>query len=185
MKRLILLLSLFASASTMAMDEYSSASDNVKAFIQQVVKQLDAPGGVSTERKVFGAIDFIFEEGTDWSAYWLGYNDLSSSKISNPEVTYIEQFVNTSKHGMYFVSFIYDKKANQILVNRKQIRYGSKSALLGIYQERKDDSETYRVVHENDNYALLQANGYVRFSGFNISGDNAAVVYFNQSVLDL
>jgi len=53
------------------------------------------------------------------------------------------------------------------------------------FKDLKGDTENYRVAHEQDNYALLQENGKVDFSGFNISGDQGSVVYFDQIIIDL
>ncbi len=115
----------------------------------------------------------------------MGYNDLSSSKIKDPNVTFIEQFVNTVDDGMYFLTFMYDKKANQILISRKQFRSGSKNAALDAFKERKNDTEKYKVSHEKDNYAMLQEKGQVSFSAFNLGSSSGSVIYFNQTIIDL
>lgn len=184
MKKIVLAIALMLSGSVYALDDYSVADDNVKSLIKNVVKVLDAPGALETEKKIFNTIDFVFE-GSNWNSYWLGYNDLSSSKIKDPNVTFIEQFVNTSNDGMYFLTFMYDKKANQILISRKQFRSGVKGDALEVFKERKNDAEKYKVSHEKDNYAMLQEKGKVSFSAFNIGTQSGSVIYFNQTVIDL
>ena len=172
------------SSSVNAMDKYSSADKGVKTFIDKALESLNAPDTNTVKNDIYDAISFIFDEGTIWNSYWLGYNELSSSKIENPDIGFVEFIVNTGKSGIYFVSFLHDPHAKQILLNRKQIRYGDKSAAFAVFEEKKEDTDEYKVIHERDNYALLQQKGKVNFSAFNLSGSEGAIVYFNQTLID-
>jgi hypothetical protein len=185
MKRIIFLFTLICTSFNLfALDEYSSATDAQKRFVAVTIKNLAAPNTNDVKVKIYNSLAYIFNSG-DWSSYWLGYNDLSASKITNPDVTFIEHFINTAESGAYFVSFLYDKTTNQILVNTKQIRYGSKNAALELFNTQKSDTDEYKVIHEEDNYALVQESGRVEFAAFNLGSSSASVVYFEQEIIDL
>ncbi len=51
MKKMSLAIALILSANAYALDEYSVASDGVKSLVQNVVKVLEAPGALETEKK--------------------------------------------------------------------------------------------------------------------------------------
>ncbi|MFT5760158.1 MAG: hypothetical protein ACI9LM_004942 [Alteromonadaceae bacterium] len=183
MKNLLLAVTLLLSTNVFAIDAYSTESENVKKVIKLVIKSLKAPDSIETEKKIHKAIKHAFT--SDWNSYWLGYNDLSSSKIKNPEVSFIEYLVNTEEHGTYFFSFLYDKKSNQILINNKQIRYGTKDTALELFTKNKDNTEKYEIRHEKDTFAMLQVKGKVDYEAFNIGSTSASVIYFSQTIIDM
>lgn len=185
MKKTLFTVLLFISSQALAIDAYSTADKGVQSVIKKIVEVIDAPQGIEVERKIFNVIEHAFEDVGIWNSYWLGYNDLSSSKIETSNLGFIKYFINTENSGMFFISLMYDKQSNQILLNRKQVRFASKGVVLNAFKDLKGDTENYRVAHEQDNYALLQENGKVDFSGFNISGDQGSVVYFDQIIIDL
>lgn len=185
MKTLLISLLLLVSASSSAIDAYSTSGEGVKKLVKNIVKVLKLESSTEMEKKIFDTMDYAFEDNTMWNSYWLGYDDLSVSKMKDSKVTFIEYFINSEKHGMFFFSFLYDKESQQILVNRKQIRYASKKVALDAYTEKKDDTEKYNSRHETDTYALLQVKGKVDFSGFNIGTAAGSATYFDQRIIDL
>lgn len=184
MKKILSLFAFLLSFNACALDAYSSADEGVKTLIKAVMTELKLEESLETEKKIFNAISFVFTDDNDWNSYWLGYNDLGDSKITNPSITYIEQFINTSDKGMFFLSFLYDKRVNQILLSTKQIRHGSDKEVLDVFSGLKSDDE-YEVSHEEDSYALTQKSGWVDFAGFSVMGGTAAIVYFDQVTIDL
>jgi hypothetical protein len=185
MKNLLLAVTLLLSTNVFAVDAYSTEDAGVKKLIKQVITTLKAPNSVELEKKIHKTIKSVFTDTDKWNAYWFGYNDLSISKIKDPEVGFIEYFINTEGSGMFFVSFMYDKKSNQILVSSKQIRYGDKQIGLDLFLKKKGNTEEYEVRHERDSYALVQDKGKVDFTAFNIGPKSASVIYFKQEVIDL
>lgn len=174
------------SFSSLALDEYSSASEGKKAFVKGIMKGLKIPESKDTEKKIYSTISYIFDYDTDWNSYWLGYEELSASKFKGEQdITYLEQSVNTSNNGVFFVSFLYSKKINQILVSRKQIRYGSKKVGLELFSILKEDKEQNTIRHEKDTYALVQKKEKVEYTAINMNDKSAVVVYFNQTTIDL
>ena len=167
-----------------AVDEYSTASDGEKKLIKQIVEVLKLEPSTEVEKKIYDRIDFVFDT-KNWNSYWLGYNDLESSKIKDPGVTFVEQYINTSDIGTFIIGFLYDKEAKQILVTSKQIRYASKDIALDAFKTTKADEEKFSVLHETANYALLQEKGKVSYSNFHIGGNAGIVVYIEQGIIDL
>jgi hypothetical protein len=184
MKNLLLAAALLFSTNLLAMDAYTTTDENIKNFVKRIVEVLGLPGTLDVEKKIYHEVSFVFDGEPDWNSYWLGYNDVAASKINNPDVGFIEQIINTDQHGIFFISFLYDKKANQILINTKQFRSGTKEAVLNVYAENKADTENYEVSYERDRYSMLQEKGKVSFEAFNV-GVTGSVVYFNQKVIDL
>jgi len=180
----LIISALLITPRAFAIDEYSTASEAEKKLIKQIVKVLEIETSVEVEKKIYGRIDYIFKT-ENWNSYWLGYNDLASSKIKSPNVSFVEQYVNTSDLGTFIISFMYDKQVNQILVTSKQIRYGEKDAALKAFKKTKDDTENYSVIHESENYALMQETGQVSYSNFHVGSKAATVVYIEQGIIEL
>lgn len=185
MKKLLLITSFLFSFNAAALDEFGTLDEGVRTLITSVVTELKLPNNNATKMDIYNAISFVFADDNDWSSYWLGYGDVSNSRIKSNEITYIEQFINTSDKGMFFLSFIHDKKENQLLLSSKQIRHGTDKEVLGVFSETKGNTNEYEMIHEKDNYAMAQKKNYVDFSGFSVMDGTGAIVYFDQVVIDL
>ncbi len=185
MKKLLAVAALLWSFNALSLDSYSAADEGAKELIGLAVAHLKLPDNLETRKKLYGAIDYVFSDDTDWDSYWLGLNDVSDSKVKGQNLTYMEFFINTSLHGMFFVSFIYDKANGQVLINSKQIRHSDEKEVLNAFSEQQANTEEYEVVHESDNYALTQTKGFTDFAGFSVLSGTAAVVYFDQQVINL
>ncbi|CAH0532823.1 hypothetical protein VST7929_00670 [Vibrio stylophorae] len=185
MKNLLILIMMFLSSTAHAVSEYSAVDDSIKNLINGTVKHLKVPDREKVKINIYNAVESIFDDAGKWNGYWLGYNELSASKIKETDVRYMEYIINTENNGFFFVSFLYDTNAKQILISQKQIRYGSSSGAFEVFHKRKSNTDTYKVIHEKNNFALLQQKGNVTFSAFNLFGEYGGVVFFNQVIIDL
>lgn len=180
----ILALSLSFSFKSFSMDAYTTADEGIKKMISQMFSTLNIPRSIENEKKIYNSISYIWDGAGSWNGYWLGYNELASSKIKDPDITFIEYFFNTENNGIYFLSLQFDTRINQMLISTKQLRYGTKKAGLDKYLEEKANTEKYELKHERDKYALLQEAGKVNFSAYHLSSNEGMAVYFNQRILD-
>ncbi|PWI32051.1 hypothetical protein DI392_17895 [Vibrio albus] len=185
MRKIITFLLVVFSCNALALGGYESLSDTQKKVIGKVTDQLgikDTDNAV--KKKIFDSIEFAFN--SDWNSYWLGLNELSASKYKDEqEKGFVELSFSTSKEGTLFFTFIYKPEVNQIILSKKQVRYSSKSVVLGTFEERKADKEHYKIIYEKDNYALLQTKGKVDYEYYHVGTDAGLVVYEMQSTIDL
>lgn len=183
-KIISILATLCISFSAFSLDKYSTADPGAKKVIERILKELKI-----TEKDVpqilYDKIDYVFEDSGKWHTYWFGYQDVASSKIENPNITFIEYFINTEKQGTYFLSFMYDSTSKQILLSSKQIRYSDKQTVLDAFKETKNDTENSEIKHESDNYALTQTINKVDFAAYNIGISSGSVVYMDQKIIQL
>ncbi|MBU2978182.1 hypothetical protein [Alteromonas sp. C1M14] len=185
MKKLLLIASLLFSFNAAALDEYGTLDEGIRTLITSVVSELKLSNDNDTKMKIYNAISFVFTDDNEWSSYWIGYGDTGNSRIKSDEITYIEQFINTSDKGMFFLTFVYDKKVDQLLLSSKQIRHGTDKEVLGVFSETKNNTSDYELIHERDNFAMTQKSGYVDFAGFSVMDGTGSIVYFDQIVIDL
>jgi hypothetical protein len=185
MKKILSLALFLLSFNSFALGGFESLQDTEKQLLKSIVEQLGiSDSDNKIKMKIHDATSFAFDG--HWGSYWMGLNELASSKYQNgKEKGVIEISLNNSKSGTYFLTFIYKPEVKQIVVFQKQIRHGSKKQLLDEYEKRKANTEAYELRHESDNYALLQEKGKVDFEFFHVSGDTGSLVYSSQRVIDL
>jgi len=185
MRILVLIVAAIFSFNSYALGGYDSLTKSQQSVVKKIVEQLGINDtDNSVKYKVYEKIDYAFKG--DWNTYWYGLTDLSASKYKDgKEKGFIEYAINNSEAGTLFLTFIHRPEVDQIIVMRKQVRYGEKTTILDAFEEKKADTENYKVTHEKDNYALLQKKGRVDFEYFHVGKSTASLIYADMSTIDL
>lgn len=187
MKKLLFLVLLLLSFNASALGGFESLSGSEKKLLKLIVERLGIEDkDNSIKQKIYDKSSFAFDG--NWSSYWVGLNELSLSNYKDgKEKGFIELGINNPDNGTIFLTYLYKPEVKQIILNSKQIRYGTKKMLLDVFEERKSDKEKYVVKHESGNYALLQEKGQVSFEYYHVgaSADIGSLVYHGQVVIDI
>jgi hypothetical protein len=184
MKNLLTIILITFSFNIYALGGYDSLADVEKSLLTDIVNNLDINADNKFKYKLYKAHSFAFE-GV-WGSKAFRLNELAASKLKDgQEKGVYEVAFNHKDQGTVFLTYIYKPEVKQIIVLSKQVRYGDKSFILGLFEDRKMESEKYRVAHESDNYGLLQEKGKVSYEFFHVGATAASLVYSTQAVIDL
>jgi hypothetical protein len=185
MKKLLSLALCLLSFNSFALGGYESLTEQQQNVLKSIVKQLGITDkDNSIKFNIYNASTFAFDG--DWSSYWTGLKELSSSKYQDgKEKGVIEIAFNNVEQGTIFLTYVYKPETKQIILFHKQIRHTGKKFLLEEFKKRKSDKETYEVRHEGSNYAMLQTKGKVDYELFHVKGDTGSLVYKGQLTIDL
>jgi hypothetical protein len=186
MKTLISILFLLTiSINSYALGGYESLGDSVKTVTKTITKELgivDADNMI--KKKIYDEISYAFEG--NWNAFWIGLNESSSSKLDDSnDKGVIEYIFNNEDQGTLLITFVYKPEVNQIIITERQIRYGNKKTLLEVFEERKNDESSYKIIHEKSNYAQLQKKGKVSYEFYHVGVEASSLVYLSQSIIDI
>ena len=183
MTKFILIIFSFVSFNSYALGGYNSLSESHKKVTKQIVATLGIEADKSTKYKIYDDISYMFN--SDWHSMKFGLDELSSSKFKGENSKgIVELAFNSKDQGTVFLTYIYKPEIKQILVLKKQVRYGQKDKLIAEFERRKKEQDQYIVLHETDSYALLQQKGKVSYEFFHIGNSTASLVYSSQNVID-
>jgi len=182
---LLLVVSFSQASLAQSFGGFDSYGEGTKSLLTTVVKQLGVSDpDNSVKVKVFDTIDVALEG--NWYSYWVGMNDLASSKYQDgAEKGFVQVMLPTNDSGIWILTFNKAKDIPEIIVSMAQIRHGSQDGALSVYNEKKNDTENYEVKNESDKFAFIQEKGKVAFSILNVGTGTGSVVYFNQFAVDL
>lgn len=183
---ILLMLMMFSGTSNaQSFGGFGSYGSGTQSLLTTIVNQLgiqDSDNSVKV--KVYEVINAALNG--NWYSYWVGMNDLASSKYQDgAEKGFVQVLLPTNDSGIWILTFVKTKDIPQIVVSIAQIRHGSQDGALSVYSRKKGDSEKYEVKNENDNFAFIQEKGKVAFTMLNVGSGTGSVTYFSQFIVDI
>lgn len=183
MRKFLLFILVFYSGYAFSLGGFGTYSEATQNVLKTVVTELDiVDRDNSIKEEIYNSIDYVFSD--DYYSYWLGYNDLSASRYDGKK-GFVQFMVPTNNNGIYLVTFAKRSDVDQIIITTSQIRHGSKEGALQVYEDNKADSEGYKLLVENDSFAMFQESGKVSFDIIDVDGRTGSAVYTQQTYVDL
>lgn len=167
------------------MGGFNSLPEPQRNVLQHIVRYLGIEDSSNQAKmKINDHMGFIFS-ASNWNSYLNHLGEIASSRYENElNSGYVTISFNTSDKGIFFLTFIHKPETEQVFLDIQQMRYGTRTALLELYNEGKNSDE-FRTIHDTDTHALLQKDGYVSYQYFNIFNDHGAVVYRDFKIIGL
>jgi len=170
------------SINVFALDEASTISEDTKKVISSIMKEFDLKEISPTTQKLFAnQISFALKDG--FYSWWLGNDDLDSSKFKDSKVR-IYDLIVANKNRINNITFTYFPSANQVFYVRKQYVEGSSSVILKNFKDYKENKET-ELKHETNNYGFTKRKGYLDFDIFHVTGEEGMIAYIDGGLIDI
>ena len=183
MKKIFALIVIFYMGNAYALggfNTYSEADQNVLNAITKELGIVDKDNSIKED--IYSSISHVLESA--YFSYYLDYNDLSASKYGDRK-GYVHFIMPTVDEGVHLLAFSKRPDVDQIIITMSQVRHGSQKGALSVFEERKSDSENYKVMTENDSFAMTQESGAVSFTTFDVGSGTGSVIYTDQTYIDL
>lgn len=181
-KSVVITMILAFSSSAFALDAASTISEDAQKILRQMEEEFGLENISSSTKKAISD-QFSFALDDEWYSWWIGNEDLSSSKFKNEKVRVYDLIV-VNNNRVNNITFTYFPGAQQIFFIRKQYVEGSSSIILDLYNNYKKEEGT-KVNNETNNYAFTQREGYVDFDIFHVKGDEGMAGYVDAGVIDI
>ncbi len=165
-----------------ALDDASTISEGAKKILSSLedefgIKNLSS----TTKKKISEQFDSTLKG--KWYSYWIGNEDLESSKFKDSKVRIYDLFV-VNNNGVSNINFIYFPEVKQIYYIRKQYFDGPSEVILELFKEHKSKENT-KVSRETDIFAFTRTEGFLDFDIFHINTPNALLACINAGVIDV
>lgn len=170
------------SSMALALDEESTIPEQAKKILSSIEKEFSLKNITPATKKAI-ADQFTFALDGEWYSWWIGNDDLESSKFKDDKVRVYDLIVANSNR-INNITFTYFPSANQIFYIRKQYVEASSRIVLDHYRQYKEEADT-EIKHETKNFAFTKKKGYVDFDIFHITGDEAMIGYIDAGIIDV
>lgn len=179
---LILAASVLFTNHLFALDDSSTISSDAKKILSSLKKEFKL-GKLSPATQKLITDQFSFALKGNWYSYWLGNEDLKSSRFKTSKIR-VYDLIIVNDNRVNNISFTYFNRANQIFYVRKQYVAGSSDNVLELFKEHKAEEDT-EIKRETDTFAFTQTKGYIDFDIFHIKSSSGLAAYIDAGVIDI
>ena len=165
-----------------ALDKLSTIGKDQQEVLDFVLKKLDLSNTAKKNKDaIYDKIDFALKES--WYTNSMDNNTPELTKVGDADTKFIE-LTALNNNRIHAFTFIHFKKQKQVMVITRQYISSDSKTLLEKFEDIKKDTK-FKKLHETDNYAYFNKDGYMSDLAIHIDGKEGMIAYIDMTTIEL